>query len=136
VRSGIHIDRGLIDCARYIRNRPPAEAVVQDSQLDKFLIVGGLSDRPSFAARVDEWARQSKAFRQSSYKEQLRKLQVLQQAANIPDLQQSVRETGIRWYVTHPGDPNVWPPEFRDQPAFESNGYRVYDMERCFNLRG
>jgi hypothetical protein len=66
----------------------------------------------------------------------LGKLQRLQQANNIPDLQRSVRETGIRWYVAHPDDPNVWPAEFRDQPAFESNGYRVYDMQRCFDLRG
>ena len=70
------------------------------------------------------------------YQEQLGKLQRLQQATNIPDLQRSVRETGIRWYVAHPDDPNVWPAEFRDQPAFESNGYRVYDMQRCFDLRG
>ena len=104
--------------------------------LDKFLILGGLSDRPSFAARVDAWTRQSKVFRESAYQEQLGKLQRLQQANNIPDLQRSVRETGIRWYVAHPDDPNVWPAEFRDQPAFESNGYRVYDMQRCFDLRG
>ena len=136
VRSSIRVDRGLIDCARYIRNQAPADGVVQDSQLDKFLIVGGLTDRPSFAARVDEWTRQSKVFRESPYREQLGKLKRLQQANNIPDLQRSVRETGIRWYVAHPGDPNVWPAEFRDQPAFESNGYRVYDMQRCFNLSG
>jgi hypothetical protein len=93
-----------------------------------------LTDRPSFAARVDEWTRQSKVFRESGYQEQLGKLRRLQQANNIPDLQRSVRETGIRWYVAHPGDPNVWPAEFRDQPAFESNGYRVYDMSRCLEL--
>jgi len=136
VRSDVHVDRGLIDCARYIRNQPPTDAVVQDSQLDKLLIVGGLSDRPSFAARVDEWTRQSKVFRESSYQEQLGKLRRLQQATNSSDLQRSVRETGIRWYVAHPGDLNVWPAEFRDRPAFESNGYRVYDMQRCFNLGG
>jgi hypothetical protein len=136
MRSSVRVDRGLVDCARYIRNQPPADAVVQDSQLDKLLIVGGLTDRPSFAARVDEWTRQSKAFRESPYQEQLGKMQRLQRANNIPDLQRSVRETGIRWYVAHPDDPNVWPAEFRDQPAFESNGYRVYDMQRCFELHG
>ena len=136
VRSNVHVDRGLIDCAQYIRNRPPSDAVVQDSQLDKFLIVGGLTDRPSFAARVDEWTRQSKAFRESHYQDQLGKLQRLQQARNIPALQRAARETGIRWYVTHPDDPNLWPAEFRDQPAFESKGYRVYDMQRCFELPG
>jgi hypothetical protein len=82
------------------------------------------------------WTRQSKAFRESSYQEQLRKLQRLQQASSITDLQHAVRETGIRWYVTHPEDPSVWPAEFRDRPAFESNGYRVYDMQRCFDLHG
>jgi hypothetical protein len=136
MRSSVRVDRGLIECARYIRNQPPANAVVEDSQLDKLLILGGLTDRPSFAARVDEWTRQSKVFRESGYQEQLAKLQRLQHANNIPDLQRSVSETGIRWYVAHPDDSNVWPAEFRDRPAFESNRYRVYDMERAFDLRG
>ena len=136
IRSGLRIDRGLIDCAEYIRRQAPSDAVVQDSDLDKFSVLAGLAERPSFAARVDMWIRQSKAFRESPYQEQLRKLQRLQQATSIGDLQGSVRETGIRWYVAHPGDPNVWPSEFRDQPVFESNGYRVYDLQRCFDLRG
>jgi hypothetical protein len=136
VHSGLRVDRGLIDCARYIRSQPPADAVAQDSGLDKFLILAGLSERPSFAARLDVWTRASKAFRESPYQEQLRKLQNLQHATNIPDLQRSVRETGIRWYLVHPGDLNVWPAEFRDHPIFESNGYKIYDMQRCFDMRG
>jgi hypothetical protein len=136
VRSGLRVDRGLVDCAGYIKSQEPSDALVQDSDLDKFSVLAGLAERPSFAARVDMWIRQSKAFRESPYQEQLRKLQNLQQANSTPDLQGSVRETGIRWYVAHPGDPNLWPAEFRDQPAFESNGYRVYDLQRCFNLRG
>jgi hypothetical protein len=131
--SSVRIDRGLVDCAEFIRNHPPANAVIQDSQLDKFLILAGLAERPSFAARVEGWTRQSKKFRQS-YHEQLGKLQRMQQAKSISDLQNSVHETGIRWYVIPPGDPNVWPAEFRNHPAFESNGYRVYDMQRCFQL--
>jgi hypothetical protein len=136
IHSPLRVDRGLIECARYISNQPPINAVVQDSHLDQFLTLSGLSERPSFAARLDTWTRVSEAFRESSYKEQLRKLQSLQKATNIPDLQRSVRETGIRWFVVHPGDPNVWPAEFRDPPAFESDGYRVYDMQRCIDLRG
>jgi hypothetical protein len=78
----------------------------------------------------------SKAFRESPYHEQLRKLQSLQQARSVPELQCSVQETGIRWYVIHPGDSYAWPPQFRDRPIFESNGYKVYDMQRCFDLSG
>jgi hypothetical protein len=133
--SNLRVDRGLVECAHYIRNRPPTNAVAQDSHQDKLLILGGLSERPSFAARLEMWKLASKAFRESSYKAQLHKLQSLQQATNIPDLQRSVRETGIRWYLLHPGDSDVWPAEFRDHPVFESSGYRVYDMQRCFNLR-
>jgi len=136
VHSGIRVDRGLIDCAQYIRSQPPANALAQDSHLDKFLILGALAERPAFASRVDMWIRASKAFRESPYQRQLRELQTLQGATNVSELQRGVRETGIRWYVAHPDDPSVWPAEFRDHPAFESNGYRVYDMQSCFNLRG
>jgi hypothetical protein len=134
--SKLPVDRGLVDCASYIRSQPPIDAVAQDSHLDPVLILGALSERPSFAARLEMWKLVSKAFRESPYQEQLRKLRGLQQATNVPDLQRSVRETGIRWYVVHPGDSNAWPAEFRDRPAFESSGYRVYDMQRCFELQG
>jgi hypothetical protein len=130
------VDRGLVECAQYIRGQLPTNAIAQDAHFDNLLVLSGLSERPSFAARPELWKGVSKAFRDSAYQKQLGKLQALQQAINIADLQHSVRETGIRWYVAHPGDLNVWPPEFRDHPAFESNGYRVYDMQRCFDLRG
>jgi hypothetical protein len=135
-RSSLRVDRGLVDCAHYIRGQPPSNAVVQDSRLDELLILGGLGERRSFASRLNVWVRASKAFRVSPYQEQLGRLQRLQQAANVPDLQRSVRETGIRWYVVHPGDSYPWPTEFRDRPVFESDGYRVYDMQRCFDLQG
>jgi hypothetical protein len=134
--SNLRVDRGLVDCAHYIRGQLPTNAVAQDSHLDELLILGGLSERRSFAARLKVWTSVSKAFRESPYQEQLRKLESLQQATNVPDLQRSVRDTGIRWYVVHPGDSYPWPSEFRDRPLFESNGYKVYDMQRCFDLRG
>jgi hypothetical protein len=134
--SSLRVDRGLVDCAHYIRGQPPINAVAQDSRLDELLILGGLGERPSFASRLNVWVRASKAFRESSYQKQLGRLQRLQQATNVPDLQRCVRDTAIRWYVVHPGDSYAWPAEFRDRPVFESNGYKVYDMQRCFDLRG
>jgi hypothetical protein len=135
--SELRVDSGLIDCARYIRSQLPISSVTQDSRLDNYyLVLEGLSERPSFAARPEWWKWMSNAFKSSPYQEQLRKLQDLQQATGIPDLQRAVRETGIRWYLVHPDDSNVWPAKFRDHPSFESNGYKVYDMQRCFDLRG
>jgi hypothetical protein len=133
--SSLRVDRGLVGCAYYIRDQPPTNAVAQDSRLDELLILGGLSERRSFAARPKLWTRVSKAFRELPYPEQLLRLQSLRQARNVPDLQRSVHETGIRWYVVHPGDSCAWPTEFCDRPLFESNGYKVYDMQRCFDLR-
>lgn len=134
--SSLRLNRGLVECAHYIRGQLPTTATAQDSHFDRFLALGALSERRSFAARPEVWKGVSKAFRDSPYQEQLRKLQRLQQATDIADLQRSVRETGIRWYVVHPGDSNVWPAAFRDRPVFESNGYKVYDMQRCFDLQG
>jgi hypothetical protein len=136
VYSSIRVDLGLVECAHYIQGQPPTNAVAQDSRLDELLILGGLGERPSFASRLNMWVRASKAFRESPYQAQLKRLQSLQQATNVPDLQRSVRDTGIRWYVVHPGDSYAWPAEFRDRPLFESHGYKVYDMQRCFDLRG
>jgi hypothetical protein len=129
--SNLRVDRGLADCAHYIRVHPPTNAVAQDSRLDgpPVPILGALGERRSFAARPKFWIWVSKAFRESDYQQQLRKLQSLQQAANVQDLQRKVRDTGIRWYVMHPGDSSFWPAQFRDHPAFESNGYKVYDMQ-------
>jgi hypothetical protein len=136
VHSGIRVDLGLVECARYIRGQSPSNALAQDSHLEELPILGGLCERPSFAARPKFWMRVSKAFRESPYQEQLQRLQNLQQATNVPDLQRSVHDTGIRWYVVHPDDFIFWPTEFRDRPVFESDGYRVYDMQRCFDLQG
>jgi hypothetical protein len=135
LHSNLVVDRGLVDCANFIQGQPPSNAVAQDSRLDEFLVLAGLGERPSFAARPELWIRVSRAFRESPYQKQLRKLKSLQQATNLPDLQRSVRETGIRWYVAHPGDSSAWPAAFQDHPVFESNGYKIYDMQRCFDLQ-
>jgi hypothetical protein len=65
--SSLRLDRGLVECAHYIRSQPPTNAVAQDSHLERFLILGGLSERPSFAARPEIWKFGSKAFRESPY---------------------------------------------------------------------
>lgn len=133
----IRVDRGLVESARYIRNQPPSNALVQDSDLeDWFPILDGLSERGSFAGRPAFWARISAGFRNSNYRRQLALLKDLQSANSVSSLKQAVRETGIRWYLVRPGDSYSWPNSFREHPVFESHGYKVYDMQRCFALPG
>jgi hypothetical protein len=133
----IRVDRGLIDSAQFIRNQPPADALVQDSHLEEWYpILDGLSERGSFAARPKFWARISRAFRESTYREQLGQLHELDSASDISSLQRAVKKMGIRWYVVRPGDFYAWPAVFWNHPVFESHGYKVYDMARAFDLRG
>ena len=133
----IRVDQGLVDSAAFIRNQPPVNALVQDSDLEEWYpILDGLSERGSFAARPKFWSRISKAFRESNYRQQLTYLRDVDSASNVASLQRGVKETGIRWYVVRPNDSYPWPDAFRERPMFESHGYRVYDMQRAFNLSG
>ena len=133
----VRVDRGLVDSAAFVRRQPPANALVQDSDLEAWYpVLDGLSERGSFAGRPRFWAKISKAFRDSNYRKQLALLHNLDSATDLSSLQRGVRETGIRWYVVRPGETYPWPAEFQDHPVFESHGYKVYDMERSFDLRG
>ncbi|MEP6601683.1 MAG: hypothetical protein ABJB49_07700 [Nitrospirota bacterium] len=133
----IRVDLGLVESAHFIRNQPPADALVQDSHLEEWYpMLDGLSERGSFAGRPKFWARISQAFRESNYRAQLAHLRELDSAEDVSSLQRGVKETGIRWYVVRPGDTRPWPTECRNYPVFESHGYKVYDMQRSFDLQG
>jgi hypothetical protein len=64
VHSSMRVDRGPIDCARYIRNQPPVMCAVGIRNWT-VSYPGALSDGLPSAARVDAWTRQSKVFRES-----------------------------------------------------------------------
>jgi hypothetical protein len=131
----IPVDIGFVESARFIRAQPPSDAVIQDSNLDEpYPALQALSERGSFAARPKFWLRISRAFRESSYKTQLALLSELQSATDMATLRRQVRESGIRWYLVRPGTAFPWPKAFYEQQAFQSQGYKVYDMQQCFDL--
>ncbi|MEP7071697.1 MAG: hypothetical protein ABI839_04870 [Verrucomicrobiota bacterium] len=133
----IPVPRGLVESASFIRKQAPTSALVQDSHLEEWYpILDALSERGSFAARPTFWAKISKSFRESNYREQLAQLRELDSAEDLSSLQRGVSETGIRWYVVRPGDSYPWPTQFWNHPVFESHGYKVYDMQRAFYERG
>jgi hypothetical protein len=126
------LDSGLVDCANFLRNSPSTEDRVLDAHLDAgHMYLVGLCQRRSFATRPELWLRASRSFRNSSYQQNLSQVERLRQATNWDDLRELVAQMRVRWYVQHPGDPCVWPAELRDRPAFQSGGYRVYDLQRC-----
>jgi hypothetical protein len=38
----------------------------------------------------------------------------------------TAHQIGLRWFLLDPGDQIAWPAEIARQPAFESDGYRLY----------
>jgi hypothetical protein len=126
----VKLPRGFVACARFLRGQAPANALVQDSDIgEQSHILGSLAQRRSFLARPDEWERVGKRFGSGSCAEARRQLERLKQATTLADLGAGVRATGIRWYLRRPGDRLAWPPEVCARPAFQADGYQVYDLQ-------
>jgi hypothetical protein len=111
----IRVDQGLFDCAAFLRTRIHLEDIVQDSEGDEHLVLGGLSERREFVARRKVATR-------------VADLAALKRAATVPELSEQAATTGIRWYVMHPQDRISWPSIVLDRPVFSSQGFRVYDL--------
>ena len=116
----IRVDQGLFDCAAFLRTRTHLEDIVQDSEEDKHLVLGGLSERREFFAHYPV-ASLSPVGREAD-------LAALKLAATVPELSEQAATTGIRWYVMHPQDRISWPSVVVDRPVFSSQGFRVYDL--------
>ncbi|OAI42031.1 hypothetical protein AYO40_02025 [Planctomycetaceae bacterium SCGC AG-212-D15] len=130
-----HVDCGLVECANFLRNASPTDARVLDAHLDAGnMYLVGLCQRRCFATRPDLWLRACRNFRDSNFRDNLAQVERLRQATTWDELRELVRQTGVRWYVRHPGDPCVWPARLRDQPAFQSEGYKVYDLQQCLQV--
>ena len=111
----IRVDQGLFDCAEFLRTRIHLEDIVQDSEGDERLVLGGLSERREFVAY------RTLATREAD-------LAALKRAATVPELSEQAAKTGIRWYVMHPQDRISWPSTVLDRPVFSSHGFRMYDL--------
>ena len=130
----LRVDRGLIDCARYIRNQLPTDAVAQDSQLDNFLILGALNERPSFAARPNLWKTKN-AFRESTYQDQLRDWKDCSRRPTFP----TCSAVSANWHSLVRDSSRRFQ-RLADRVS-RSPGIRIqrlsgYDMQRAFDLRG
>lgn len=125
------VDAGLAACARFVRKQSPADALTQDSLCDTGdLVWGALCQHPSFLARPEAWKAHSSAVAVEQFWAQQMLLAGLQRAASLEELHPFVAATGVRWYLRHPGDPCFWPAAVRDDPVFQSQGYKVYDFQR------
>src|SRR5207253_3213739 len=123
------VARGLYDCALFVRSQRPATSLIQVCDFDRFWVVGSLSEHPSFLAQPEFWAAVSGAFRAGNYEEKIRQVQDLVNADTVDKLREAVASTNIRWFITHPGFHTSWPSVLDDACVFESDGFKVFDLQ-------
>ncbi len=119
---------GLVRSAEFLRAHAPAGDVVEDSHYDPECVFTGLAERREYLTRPG--IRESvpaEPFREVA--RQRRELLDRMKAAGTREaLRGFLRQTGIRWYVVHPGDQFAWPADCLAHPAFVWGGFKVYDF--------
>jgi hypothetical protein len=128
--ANLRVPRGLFDAARFVARAAAPLDVVQHSGCDEEMIVGGLAERRSYVARPQEWARDKSPRLREEVQQRLAFLERLKQMHDGAELRRAATAAGIRWFILAPGDPVGWPESLLRSPAFASQGYRVYDLER------
>jgi hypothetical protein len=124
----VAVPRGLVDCAEFLRTKTRKDAVIQDSAGDEQVILGGLSERRSYLCRPREIAGNQDFPHKDEILARIGAFDRLRKASTREKLAQLSAETGVRWYVLHPGDHVDWPEDVQARPAFASHGYTVYRL--------
>ncbi len=117
------VPRGLLDCCRFLREHAGADDRIQDSSNDPIFLVSALAERQAFAVRSRiPFTPRPRLLDHLAEHDTLRRLD---DARKIRDL---ARQAGLTWYLLRPGDRVAWPGSIRNDPAFQSRGYRVYRL--------
>ncbi len=127
MRGNYSIDRGLWDCAQFIRKESAPGDVYVDSLEDPMGIAAGLTDRRALVSRVDIYNQIEHS--RDDIRRAVSIHEALRGAADKESLQKTAKEHGVRWYLLNPEGVSVkWPDEILQHAAFSSQGYRVYDL--------
>ncbi len=113
---------GLVRCAGFLREHSARGQVVQNSEDDRWIVLGALAERPVYVA--DTWRRQTQTDERT-----IRRLDELAKFRRLTDPAEIVAFAArckIAWYVLDPATRVNWPASILAHPAFESGGFRVY----------
>ena len=122
--SPVRVPVGLVRAAEYIREHGGAQDVFQDSQFDRTYVVAALSERRTYAARTMTIM----TFNGEKLQQRIATVESLMESRDASAVAAIAREIGIRWFLLNPGDQVRWPDELANRPAFELDGYRLYQF--------
>jgi hypothetical protein len=114
------------DAAQYIRAHSLDSDLIQDSA-DPWAFTLAFTERQSFLAREAEMQK-IPAYRAEVNRRRTRLNQICE-ARTMADVQQLVRETGIRWLLLHPDTCVSWSDGMRGQAIARYGEYRVFRFE-------
>jgi hypothetical protein len=121
--------RGLVESSRWISRAGSRGDIVQDGRCDESFLLGGLSERRSYLARPTAYLRDKSPRVRAEVERRRGQLEAMKAFTTREQLTDFALQTGIRWYVLHPGDAVAWPADVLDCPAFADRGFRVYDLQ-------
>jgi hypothetical protein len=122
--SPVRLPTSLVRVAEYLREHDTKE-VFQDSQFDRFYALAALSERRTFVAHTLTLM----PYRAEMVATRSAAVDRLMRLDNPKLVAATARVFGIRWFVRQQGNLVRWPAAVRDAPAFEQDGFSVYDFE-------
>ena len=122
------VPTGLIRAGEFIRAHSYPHEIAQDSLNDAHLYLSAISQRRAYVciSTADPYPGSGRLA--ALHTSRARETQQLLDSTTVAALADYHRRTGVRWFVLRPESRAAWPAEILTRPAFESYGYRVYDL--------
>ncbi len=122
--SPTRIPTPIVEVAEYIRTHGDESDVFQDAEFDRYYAIAALSERRTFVCHTMT----AMQYRSDMV---LERSDAVNRLLNL-EFEKLVRTTArfmnIRWFIRYQGARVNWPPQLRDDPAFKSGPFYLYDL--------
>ena len=113
--TSIRVPAGLARCSGFLREHSARGEVVQNSEDDRWIILGALAERPVYVA--DTW--RGKAQTNEKIIRRLDEMASFRRLTDPAEIAAFAARRQIAWYVLDPATRVKWPASILDHPAFE-----------------
>jgi len=120
--TSMRLPGGLVRSAGFLRDHSARGQVVQNSEDDRWIILGALAERPVYVA--DTWKTPTQP--DEKIARRLAEMEHFRRLTDPAEIVAYAARRKIAWYVLDPATRVNWPASILAHPAFDSGGFRVY----------
>ncbi|NLI82611.1 MAG: hypothetical protein GX443_13125 [Deltaproteobacteria bacterium] len=120
------VPAGFVQSCYFIRDRSRDGDIIQDSKNDPRCLATALCGRQAYV--IDYWLLHETL--PPMARERIQDLQRFKSLNSEEEVLDFASARGIRWYLLHPEDIVLWPPQVANRFSFECDGFRVYEFEQ------